>query len=364
MRIGFDITQAAKSRGRGIARYIRDLLPELERVSQRAPDSGAVLDLNPTLYFRGSRWLNRGLVRDLMPSAPRRPLWWGPSAKLDLFHSFGNHLPAQSAVPLSFTAMDFRLADMTPNYDLLGSRLGQNISRADGVICISQYTAQRLRHYFPDFPEERVAVTPLGVDHRRFCPQDGASVAAVRAKHGLARPYALQIGSWFPHKNLELSIRAFAASQARAEGCELVFVGGGATADFLNSLKKLATSLGLTGIHWLGHISDDELAPILAGARVFLHPSRYEGFGLPILESMATGTPGVISNSTCLTEVAGELWQSFDVDDEIGFASGLDHLFFDDSAHQIASETGLAHASAFTWRQTADLTASFFKQFF
>ncbi len=363
MKVGLDVTQAAKTRGRGISRYIRCLLPELDRVGMT--NHGVPADpLEPTLYFRGMRWLNRRMVDGLMPTAPRRAIWRQPCRKLDLFHSLGNHLPSCSRVPLSFTVMDFRLADMTEGYDLLGSRLGRNIARADGLICISEYTAERLRHYFPEFPSERIAVTPLGVDHQRFCSQDAARVKEVTNKHRLGEyPYAIQVGSWFPHKNLELSIRAFASSRAQKEGCELVFVGGGAKPNFLTSLKELAESLGAGKIHWLGHIPDAELAPIIAGARVFLHPSRYEGFGLPILESMAIGTPGVISNSTCLPEVAGDIWKSTDVDDFEGFAAALDDLFFDDTSHQLASAAGLAHASHYTWAQTAALTEKFFRLF-
>jgi glycosyltransferase involved in cell wall biosynthesis len=355
MRIGLDITQAVKRQGRGIARYIRQVLPPLAKVSH---------SLEIKLCIRGDRWWRRSQVSELLPDNPRSWLpisGWMSSWNLDLFHSFGNHLPARSGIPLTFTIHDFRALDRPSGQDSGGDRLRRNIERASGVLCLTEHGKARLRHHYPEFNPALIAVVPHGVDRSVFCPQDPKIALAAAQRYGLQQPFMLQLGSWFPHKNLELSVRAFACSRARAEGQLLAFVGGGASQDYMALLTELARSEGVQdSIFWIENVSGPDLPGLLAAASCLLQPSRYEGFGLPLLEAMAAGIPGVVSDSSCLPEVSGGIWPISGVDDAAAFAAGMDDMALDGPARNAAILSGFERAAQFTWETSAQKTADFY----
>lgn len=356
MRVGLDITQAVKRRGRGIAHYIRELVPRLADPS---------LELDPTCCIRGERWFRRGLVDDLAPGLSRAwmPLSaWMSVSGLSLFHSFGNHLPAVSRTPLSFTVHDFRALDAGSG-EGDGQRLRRNIERARGVLCLTEHGRSRLLHHYPEFEPRRVAVVPHGVDRARFHPHDPDEARAAARRLGLERPFFIQLGSWFPHKNLELSIRAFARSRARSEGFLLAFVGGGAPAAYRAQLEALAREQGVEAdLRWIEDVAGEDLPRLLAAAGALLQPSRYEGFGLPLLEAMAVGLPGVVSDSSCLPEVTGGAWPVAGQDDAEAFAAGMDAMALTGAARSAAVEAGLARAAGFSWEASARRTAAFFRQ--
>lgn len=351
LRVGLDVTQAVKRRGRGIARYIRQVVPAL-----------AELPLDARIEIRARRWLNRSLVHDLAPDWPRHCMVLNRAGRgLDLFHGFGNHLPRPGPVPLSFTVHDVRALDRPAGYEGL-ERLQRNLGRADGILCLTRYGQDRLLHHHPELASRHLAVVPHGVDHEVFRPVDAAEACETAKRYGLTRPYLLQLGSWFPHKNLELSVAAFAISQARRDGMRLVFVGGGAPNDYLQSLTRQAQAAGVADdIDWVDHVPAADLPGVLSAARALLQPSRYEGFALPVLEAMATGLPGVVSDAACLPEVSAGCWPIAGADDAEAFAEGIDQVALDGSTREMAIRAGLAHASAFTWARTAALTRQFFQ---
>ena len=355
MRIALDVTQILKKEGRGIARYIHAVVPEL-------------VTLHPSsqwnLCIRGSRWSRRGLVDDSLPSVKRSWLpfsSWMTAGDADLFHSFGNHLPAISSAPKTFTVHDFRVLDRSQEEGATGARLRRNIARSDGILCHTEHGKSRLLKYFPKYAGV-VSVAPLGVDHEHFRPQAPEAIETVRVKFGLKFPFLLQLGSWFPHKNLELSLRAFSQSRSLQEGMHLVFVGGGATAAYKKSLQDLSSALGLTeSVHWIEDVSGKELPGILGASQGLLQPSHYEGFALPVLEAMATGIPGVLSNSSCLPEVSAGIWPALSVDDADGFALAMDAMSMDQALREKTVVDGLRHAASFTWQETARKTGGFFQ---
>jgi alpha-1,3-rhamnosyl/mannosyltransferase len=201
------------------------------------------------------------------------------------------------------------------------------------------------------------------VDHARFRPQDPDQAAAAARRKGIDRPFFIQLGSWFPHKNLELSLRAFGLCRARAEGYLLAFVGGGAPADYRAKLERLARESGVAdAVRWIDDVSGDDLPRLLAAACALLQPSRYEGFALPLLEAMAVGLPGVVSNSSCLPEVSGGIWPIAGPDDAEAFARGMDTMALDAPARAAAVEAGLKRAATFSWERSARMTADFFER--
>ena len=357
MKVGFDVTQAAKKQGRGIARYIRALLPELV---------GAMPELEPVLHLRDQRWWRQSLVDDLLPDAERRPLL-GPLASprrdLDHFHSLGNHLPWLCPSPRSFTLHDLRSLDMPSRRPFSTSRVRRNVRRAHAVVVLTEHGKSRLLHHFPSLSEHQVSVIPQGVDLERFAPRDPEVSAAFAASLGIKQPFLLQLGSWFPHKNLELSIRAFACSEVRGQGCQLVFVGGGASKDYGASLRQLAEKEGVgDSVRWVENVAGGQLPDLFSSASVLLQPSFYEGFGLPVLEAMASGTPGVVADASCLPEVAGDAWPSAPSDNPEAFASAIDSVALDAVARERSIALGLKRAQEFSWHRTGAATAAFLRK--
>jgi len=357
MKIGLDVTQAVKREGRGIARYIRCVSPYL---------ANDIPGLEATLCIRGARWRNRSMVTGMALATQRSWLPFTPvmsTRGLDLFHSFGNHLPAWSDVPCTFTIHDFRALDLSVSKNKRRTRLHRNIERADGIICLTEHGRSRLMKHYPELDVACVDVITHGVDHTVFHPRDTAMVARKAASMGLKQPFLLQLGSWFPHKNLELSIRAFARSRVFAEGFHLVFVGGGAGRPHLESLKQLAGAEGVEDrITWIDHADNLDLPFLLNATSCLLQPSRYEGFALPLFEAMASGVPGVVSDSSCLPEVAGGVWPVGNQDDPDGFAAGIDAMSLDEIARTIAIRAGRERAAEFTWAKTAVKMADFFSR--
>lgn len=351
--VGLDVTQAVKRRGRGIARYIREVVDAL-------PEDA----LATALYVRGHRWFRRGLVDDLAPERPRRWLV-NPrrlrARNLSLFHSFGNHLPASAPCPTSFTVHDVRALDEPAGYEGK-ERLERNLRRAAGVICLTRHGRERLTHHHPELVERPLAVIPHGVDHERFHPRPAPETGSVAAGFGLDAPYLLQLGSWFPHKNLELSLAGWVRSRTFREGVDLVFAGGGAPSTYARQLERLAASTGAAGrVHWIEHVPGAQLPALLAGASGLLQPSRYEGFALPVLEAMASGVPGVVSSASCLPEVSAGLWPLAETDDARAFADGIDRIVLDGAFRERAIAAGIEHAAAFTWARSARAHDDFFR---
>lgn len=357
LRVGFDVTSAARADGRGIAAYVSSLLRAL---------ADAAPHLEPVLFVRGRRWLARRHLRDLLPDAPRRWLLEPVLRALHgvaLFHGLGVRLPARCPAPRSFTLHDLRGLDAVQWTDprwvrLRAARLRQTVSRADAILCLTEHGRQRLAHHFPGFPLGRTAVVPHGMDHGRFRPLPAAEAAPVLHRHRLARPYLLQVGRLDRHKNPEGSLRALALCRAAA-GMELVFAGGAAPG-YEEELAREAGRLGIRErVRWLGSVRQADLPAIYGGAAAVLVPSHYEGFGLPVLEAMACGCAGLVSSGTCLPEVAGSAWPSADPASPEGMAAELERLLGDGEHLARVRAAARSRAAEFTWERCARSTAAF-----
>ncbi|MEO0662018.1 MAG: glycosyltransferase family 1 protein, partial [Planctomycetota bacterium] len=323
LRVGFDVTVATSKRPRGMANYVFELLPALER---------AAPEIEPVLFLRDDRWFRRDRIAHLAPGAERR--WMvepmkAPLRGLDVFHGMGTRLPVSSRVPRTFTLHDLRGIDDAPEVQATNNRDRKirTIRRADRILVLTEFGADRLVALFPEVRRESVTVVGHGVDLDRFRPHDAAEHAAVRAALGLPERFLLQLGSFFPHKNLEASIEGFARSGARSGDTALVLAGGGGSEEYRASLMERVERHGLAErVRWIDHVPAEHLAPLVSAARAVLMPSRYEGYGMPILEAMAAGTAGVASTSTCLPEVSAGIWDACDPDDADAWALAIDRL--------------------------------------
>ncbi len=210
-------------------------------------------------------------------------------------------------------------------------------ARARRIVTVSEFSRSELVELLGADPA-RISVVPGGVD-ARFTP--GADAEAARRALGLERPYVLCVASHTARKNLGALVPA--ARALAAEGVELAVAGG--------HRPQFAAEQGLDGLRLLGHVDDGLLPGLYAGAEAFALPSLYEGFGLPVLEAMAAGTPVLATTAGALPETCGGAARL--VADPAAFATELPALLADGAERERLRAAGLARAAGFSWERTA-----------
>ncbi len=182
----------------------------------------------------------------------------------------------------------------------------------------------------------------------------------MRSNYGLVRPFILTVGEQRPHKNHSGLLRAYAASQSRATH-DLVIVGQ-QHGDYTEP-QALVQTLGLTGqVHFLSRVDFPELIALYSSAALFVLPSLYEGFGLPVLEAMACGAPVIAAKTTSTGEIAGAGAFLIDPENDGEITIAIDRLISDEAYRQLLIARGAAHRKAFTWRKTALKTLALYEQ--
>jgi glycosyltransferase involved in cell wall biosynthesis len=205
-------------------------------------------------------------------------------------------------------------------------------------------------------PQERIVMLP-GAPHPACRPPDAAEIARVRARYGIARPYLLTVGTLEPRKNLPLLLRAFDRLRAMdgtpAAELDLVTVGAKGWRD--RELRaELALRLASGRVHLLGYVPEDDLVALYGGAVAMAYPSHFEGFGLPVIEAMACGTPVVATDVEALHEVSGGAAILVQPGDDAALAAELATLAANPAARAEARARGLARAANFSWSTAAE----------
>ena len=235
------------------------------------------------------------------------------------------------------------------------------LKRADMLITDSEYTRQEVASYF-NWPLEKIRSVPLACSSD-FRPRTSDELTAVLAKHNLKLAgYSLYVGTIEPRKNLETLLDAYALlPQSMRQQWPLVITGyRGWRSEQLHARIEAAVAAGWA--RYLGFVDAKELPLIYAGARLFVFPSLYEGFGLPILEAMASGVPVVCSNASTLPEVAGDAAAMFTPQD-VGTLNQLIAAGLEDEAWRAkARNKGLLRAAEFSWQRCAQETAAVYQE--
>lgn len=291
----------------------------------------------------------------------------------DLYHSPFFALPAkvrQTPRLRRFLTVYDLIPVKFPHYFAFGEdavvrRAIASLGPEDWALCISEHTRQDLLEHRPDLDPARVLVTTLAAaDHFRPCEHAGV-MKRVKARYGLPdRPYLLSLCTLEPRKNIEAAVRAFARLARRGEldDLSLVLVGTkgwkfDAIFESIEGLEELRDRVVVTG-----YVDDADLSPIYSGARMFVYPSHYEGFGLPVLEAMRCGIPVVCSDTSSLPEVAGDAALMVSPTDDDALCAALLRLHRDDALRAELSRKALARAATFSWEKTVSATVAAYQK--
>jgi len=233
---------------------------------------------------------------------------------------------------------------------LRGTRLA--IERADALIAVSESTRRDLIERM-GAPADRIVVTREAADPGLARVTDAARLAAVRRRYELPERFILFLGAMEPRKNVLRLIEAFATLRPALRR-ETVLVVAGAHGWLNDSVRERVGKLGLAeSVRFPGYIAGDDVAALYSLATVFAYPSMWEGFGLPVLEAMACGTPVLTSDVSALPEVAGDAALLVSPTDVEAIADGLTRLLDDAALRADLAARGLRRAAAFSWERCA-----------
>jgi glycosyltransferase involved in cell wall biosynthesis len=205
----------------------------------------------------------------------------------------------------------------------------------------SEYVKQKV---IRRFGVRKVVVTPNGVNHSLFHPR------AKQTRFDLPQDYILFVGTLEPRKNLGRLLRAWDELKDDFKDMWLMIVGVSGRV-----FKTIHLSHETVRVCFLGYVADETLAGLYAKASFIVLPSEDEGFGLPVLEAMASGTPVIVSNGGALPEVAGDAGLTFCLSDQNGLTNALKDCLSNDLLRQELREKGLERAKRFSWRTTAEI---------
>jgi glycosyltransferase involved in cell wall biosynthesis len=301
-------------------------------------------------YPLPERWLTIGWYRLDLPL----PVEWftGPA---ELFHSPNFILPPTRRVKTLLTVHDLSfLRHPQGAVDKLRRWLEQvvprSLRRADHVLADSESTRQDLIDIYHLAPD-KISVIGAGVEER-FQPITASAILDhVRRRYNLPDRFVLGLGTLEPRKNYTGLIQAYSQSPVRASHHLVIAGGKGWLYDEI--FATAAASPARERIHFIGFVQDEDLPALYSLADIFAYPSHYEGFGIPVIEAMACGTPVVCADNSCLPEVAGQSALQINAADIPGLADALQQLAADQTLRQRAIEEGLRQVQKFTWPAAA-----------
>lgn len=230
--------------------------------------------------------------------------------------------------------------------------ISRALTASDRVLADSSTTRKDLISYF-DTDSTKIEVVYPGIDRRYFERLEDGEVERVRDRFDLDKPYALFVGNPKPHKNLSNIITAFAqAHEGRDLDFDLVCVGGDEEAHAHN--RHTASRVGIADrLRILGRVNADHLPALYQGSALFVYPTLYEGFGLPVVEAMASGVPVITSNTSALKEVAEGAARLVDPLDVTALTQEIARCLTDESLRQRLRQAGRERAREYSWEKTA-----------
>ena len=352
-----------------LGRWVADPIDALtaQQAASPAPSKPAAPASQPPLMarLRSTLAANRTAVRVYQALIPQLARWQLRGESQAIFHSpnyLVPHFPGNTVNTVhDLSHVLYPEFHPQARVDFMNLAFEDSLRHTTHVITDTETVRQEFIQHF-GWAAERVTAIGLGMD-AAFHPRSDAELAPALTKHGLAaRQYALCGGTIEPRKNTLRLLQAYEQlDPALRRACPLVLAGGkGWKSDDVHHRMEQATQQGW--LHYLSYVEQADLPLLYAGARLFAYPSLYEGFGLPIVEAMASGTPVLTSDASCMPEVAGgaaALVNPLDVD---AIRQALEQHLSDEDWLTQARAQGLRRAASYNWQRCAMQTLDVYRQ--
>jgi len=366
MRISIDATPLLL-RSAGVKTYVYQWIVHMRKLAagdriSTFPFFGPIGELEHERSMV-SRWRTMaGLAVLHFSNIPGNPAIDLIGSRSDVFHASHQLRTAPRTTRVTSTLYDMTCWLMPEVHSAanvrVGKRFGERVlKRADGLIAISESTRADAVKILGIAPEKIAVIYPGVAD--AFFRATGETIREVREKHGISRPYALFVGTVEPRKNLDTLLDAWQAlSPSLRDEFELIVAGSAGWGD-PRTLQRLQSGEG--GVRYLGYVAEQDLPALTAGAAVFVYPSLYEGFGLPLAQAMAAGVPVITSNVSSLPEVAGDAALLVDPKSSAEFRAALDRVLSSPSLSSNLAQRARARAQRYTWDECARQSLEFFR---
>jgi len=293
-------------------------------------------------------------------------LWKG---KFDVLHSPAFIAPVKAPCPTVITVHDITYLLYPAHFAAWWVRymkavMPAAIRSAAAILCGSEHSKRDLVDTYK-LPPSKVRVVPYGVEHQSFRPGAPLDEAWMRSA-GLRADYVLHVGGLYERKNIPALLRAVAHLRSQGKWGERQLVLAGAEAPGIAGAEEIHRTIAeldlAPSVALAGRVPDEQLPGLYAHAALLVMPSLYEGFGFPILEAMATGTPVVASNTSSLPEVAGDAAILVPPEDNLALADAIGQVLENPGLAAELRAKGLQQASQFNWQRTARETAAVYRE--
>ncbi len=393
MRIGIDcrtILHPEKGEGAGVGHYTYQLVRHLLKIDKKNTyilffdrsvqkrriakfkQKNALIRFFPFIQYK--RLMPQGFSHLLVNAALSRE-------KLDVFHSPALFLPRSYQGSSVITVHDlciYKFPELTSSVKplFLKTIIPDTLKEAKKIIAVSSSTAKDLSEFF-DFSRKKIEVVFHGLDQRFFKKVGLSKIGKIKQKYGISKNYLLFLGTLEPRKNIIRIIEAYerlrdgliriqpaskGVKRGRVFSRYQLVLAGSKGFKFQEIKKKISQSEYKKDIILPGYIEADDLGPLFSGAKLFIFPSIYEGFGLPISEAMAKGVPVITSNASSIPEVTGEAAILVDPYNVAEIAQAIYNLLIDKNLRKELKQKGQRRAKKFSWEECAKRTLKVYKQ--
>ena len=350
----------------GIHTYIRQVLNHLptdEQITYTVfGQRGADAHLRPDLQLRTSRWPTDKPIARIAWEQSIWPLA-AQQQQHDLLHSMAFVTPILTRKPSIVTVYDLSFEHYPERYTTfkrlyLQTQTRRSVQQAQHVVTIAEDGKRDVIDLY-GVPAEKVDVVTPGVDFDLFRPISPTQLTQFKQTNNLDKPFILHVGTLQPRKNLPLLIDAYAA--LKNPDVELIFVGGKGW--LYDDIFAKVEQLGLADrVRFTGFVPDADLPLWYNAASVLVMPSVYEGFGIPIADAMACGTPVIASNASSLPEVVGDAGLLFHPQEVAALTECIHNVLTDVAEAATLRERGLQRVQRFSWTQSGLKMAAIYRK--
>lgn len=378
IRIGIDISRTIEE-STGVGYYAKNLVHALAKVDSE--NEYILYGIFYDCFPRGWKRADIPKTGNFRLHQKNFPSWWVDRkwknfrkykeklfGGVDVLHSTAFTMPLVSKLKVVVTIHDLSIFiypqhHTEANYQFVTRNVHQAARQASFIIADSENTKREIRRFL-HFPEEKIEVVYLaaGDIFNRKC--SGDSLSQIKDKYKIKKGYFLSVGSMEPRKNLGRALVAFKALiEMKKADYQFVITGGKGWKNeaFYNLIRKLDIDEHLV---FTGYVPEEDLPPLYQGADVFVYPSLYEGFGLPVLEAMTSGVPVITSNTTSLPEVAGDAAILVNPMEVFEIYEAMEALATKPQLREELKVKGEEQSRRFSWEKTAHQTLEIYKRIF